>query len=93
MLLSNTSSIYIQVKQEDIETESHGDSESEEYRIETDTSRAYYGLWLLLELALVNMNFLSIWTVSLPIFKVISAVLVDLQAINISWEHLIQLSV
>lgn len=38
VLLSNTSSIYIQVKQEDIETESDGDSESEEYRIGTDTS-------------------------------------------------------
>jgi len=36
VLLSNTSSIYIQVKQEDIETEADGDSE--EYRIGTDTS-------------------------------------------------------
>lgn len=38
VLLSNTSSIYIQVKQEDIETGSDGDSEVEEYRIGTGTS-------------------------------------------------------
>lgn len=60
MLLSNTSSVYIHVKQEDIETESDGDSESEEYRVGTDTSREHItGLQLLLELALGVMNFVS----------------------------------
>lgn len=60
MLLSNTSSVYIHVKQEDIETESDGDSESEEYRVGTDTSREHImGLQLLLELALGGMNFVS----------------------------------
>lgn len=60
MLLSNTSSVYIQVKQEDIETESDGDSESEEYRVGTDTSREpIMGLQLLLELVLGGMKFVS----------------------------------
>lgn len=69
MLLSNTSSIYIQVKQEDIETESDGDSESEEYRIGTDTStEPIMGLRVFLELVLVDTNFLCLWTVSLMTF-------------------------
>lgn len=52
VLLSNTSSIYIQVKQEDIETGSDGDSEAEEYRIGTGTSmEPIMGLWLLFRIS------------------------------------------
>lgn len=66
VLLSNTSSVYIQVKQEDIETGSDGESQSEEYRIGTDTStEPIMALRLLLELVLVDTNFLCLWTVSL----------------------------
>lgn len=49
-LLSNTSSIYIQVKQEDIETESDGDSESEKYR-DWHKHRACYGTMIIIRIS------------------------------------------